>query len=207
MNENRGGFDRYLKPGLTVSLQGKSQAEVAAVVSSVTEDRISLTLMTTGSEVIFQEGEQVRIEYWKQEGTAYNWTAEVTKILSKQNLIMVSRKTSGEVQRRGFYRVTSPVSFSFTVIEAANAELIGKRIVDHKTQNLSVNGVLFETDLPLKVGDRVGLDFHLRQTVRATGWVVRSERNGPGVHPVAVKFILLEEENQRLLMDFLSVVV
>jgi c-di-GMP-binding flagellar brake protein YcgR len=203
VSEKSGGFDGYLKPGLIVSLQAKSQPEVAAVVSSVTKDLISVNPITHGSELTFQEGEQLRIKNWDQETAVYYWTADIIKILSEQNLVTLSAQTYGKTQRRASYRVTSPVRFSSTVIEATDTEFTGKRIADHNSKNLSVNGVLFETDLPLKVGDRMGLDFHLPHTVNATGWVVRSDGNGIGGHSVAVMFLQMEEE-QRPLIELLS---
>jgi c-di-GMP-binding flagellar brake protein YcgR len=204
MNESGTGFDRYLKPGLIVSVQGESQPEVAAVVGSVVGDLMSVNLMKAGSKLTFQEGQQVRIKYWNQKGSVYHWTAKITQVLSEQDLLTVSTQTSGRVQHRKSHRVTSPVRFSFTVIEATDNELIGKRIVDCKTKNLSMNGILFETDLSLKVKDKVGLDFHLQQKVNATGWVVRSEGNGIGDHLVAVMFLQLEEGEQRQLEELLS---
>ena len=38
MSEDKGGFDRYLEPGLIVSVRAEARLEVAAVVSSVVED-------------------------------------------------------------------------------------------------------------------------------------------------------------------------
>ena len=63
MSGDKGGFDQYLEPGLIVSVRAESKLKVAALVSSVLEDLISLELMTDGSEPAFQKGEHVRLRY------------------------------------------------------------------------------------------------------------------------------------------------
>ncbi len=70
MSEDKGGFDRYLEPGLIVSVRAEAKLEVAAVVSSVLEDLISLELITDGSEPAFNERDTVSLRYWDQDDTA-----------------------------------------------------------------------------------------------------------------------------------------
>ena len=73
------------------------------------------------------------------------------------------------MQRRKSYRVRTPIPFSATVIESAERELIGKNITGLKTQNLSVDGMLFQTQLPLAAKDKVGIDLNLAETLNAVG--------------------------------------
>ncbi|MCH8820671.1 MAG: hypothetical protein IIB03_10185 [Acidobacteria bacterium] len=57
MRKDKRGFDQYLEPGMIVSVRAGSRLEVAAVVSLVLEDLLSVELVTDGSEPAFQEGE------------------------------------------------------------------------------------------------------------------------------------------------------
>ena len=144
-----------MEPGLIVSVRAEAKLEVAAVVSSVLEDLISLELITDGSEPAFQEGDPVRLRYWDQDATAYYWSVEVGKLFPEQNLVTLSTQDAAVVQRRKSYRVRTPIPFSATVIESAERELIGKYLLDLKTQNLSMDGMLFQTQLPLAARDKL----------------------------------------------------
>ncbi len=207
MRKDKKGFDQYLEAGMIVSVRAGSRLEVAAVVSSVLEDLIFVELVTDGSEPAFQEGEQVSLRYWDQEATAYHWSAEVGKLIPEKNLVTLSTQDVGAVQRRKSYRVMTPVPFSATIIESAEPELIGQHIQDLKTENLSINGVLFKSDLPLKAKDKVGLNLNLVQTLNAVGWVVRSEPDGPGLNSIAVMFLQLDREEQRQLVQLIGELV
>lgn len=207
MRKDKRGFDQYLEPGMIVSVRAGSRLEVAAVVSSVLEDLIFVELVTDGSEPAFQEGEQVSLRYWDQEANAYHWSAEVGKLIPEKNLITLSTQDAGAVQRRKSYRVMTPIPFSATIIESAEPELIGQHVQDLKTENLSINGVLFKIDLPLKAKDKVGLNLNLVQTLNAVGWVVRSEPDGPGLNSIAVMFLQLDREEQRQLVQLIGELV
>jgi c-di-GMP-binding flagellar brake protein YcgR len=204
MSEDQGGFDQYLEPGLIVSVRAESKREVAAVVSAVVEDLISLEMVPNGSEPTFQEGEQVKLRYWDQDATAYHWSAEVGKLFPKQNLLTLSTEGAGVVQRRRSYRVMTPIPFSMTIIESAETELIGQHVPDLKTKNLSIDGLLFQSELQLKAKDKVGIDLNLAQELNAVGWVVRSEPQGAGVNLVAVMFLMLNKEEQRQLVQLIG---
>ena len=54
-----GGLDLYLKIGLAVSVQGRSEEEKAATVVSISPGKLELELSTPPSQVPFQEGEKV----------------------------------------------------------------------------------------------------------------------------------------------------
>ena len=204
MSEDKGGFDRYLEPGLIVSVRAEARLEVAAVVSSVVEDLISLELVMDGSEPAFQEGEQVSLRFWDQDVTAFHWSAEVGKLFPERNLVTLSTQGAAVVQRRKTYRVRTPIPFSATVIESAERELIGKHILDQKTQNLSVDGMLFQTNLPLAARDKLGIDLNLAETLNAVGWVVRTKPNSGDLNLIAVMFLMLDKEEQRQLVQLIG---
>ena len=72
-----GGLDLYLKIGLAVSVQGRSEEEKAATVVSISPGKLELELSTPPSQVPFQEGEKVRIKYWNARAVLYYWDAKV----------------------------------------------------------------------------------------------------------------------------------
>ncbi|MEE8348220.1 MAG: PilZ domain-containing protein [Acidobacteriota bacterium] len=204
MSGTKKGFEMYLKPGLFVSVRGDSKLEFAAVVSSVQEDLMSLELVTHGRESAFQEGESVSLRFWDQETMAYHWKTEVSQSIPEKNLLTLSIREAGTVHKRRSYRVLTPIPFMVTVIQSAERELIGRQILDLKTLNLSLDGMLFQTELPLQKSDRLGLDLKLAQTLNAIGWVVRSELQDTGLYSVAVMFLVLDEDEQRLLVQLLG---
>ena len=98
----------------------------------------------------------------------------------------------------------TPIPFSATVIESAERELIGKHLLDLKTQNFSVDGMLFQTQLPLAAMDKLGIDLNLAETLNAVGWVVRSIPKNGDLNLIAVMFLMLEKEEQRQLVQLIG---
>ena len=111
-------------------------------------------------------------------------------------------------RRRAYRRFDLPIPFSFSVIDVAETELIGEKVLQSTTQNISVAGLRFETSLRLEVRDKLEMKLHLpdSQPVNAVGWVVRSEPvEQPGkMNSVAVQFLQWEEQDQIRLVDFLA---
>ena len=205
-----GGLDLYLKIGLAVSVQGKSEEEVAATVVSISPGRLELELFTPPSEPRFQEGEKVGIKYWDTQAVIYYWDAEVVQSSGSDNR-QVSISISGDVvvQRRKSHRVQSAVPFSFTVIEAAQPQLTDQKVRDSTTHDISVGGLAFATPLPLQVEDKLEIHLHLSssQRVNVVGWVVRSEPaqgEGKDLRSVALMFLQLRAEEQSQLLKFLA---
>ena len=90
------------------------------------------------------------------------------------------------------------------IFDADQAGIIGDRLLEATTQDISVSGLSFTSDLPLKVGDQLKLSIQLpTQPVDAIGWVVRSE-SGEGETVVAVEFLQPEEHQQKRLLEFLA---
>ncbi len=205
-----GGLDLYLKIGLAVSIQGRSEEEKAATVISILPGELELELSTPPSQVPFQEGEKVGIKYWDARAVLYYWEAKVVHI-SRPDSRHVTISISGDVvvQRRKSYRIHSAVPFSFTVIEAVDTQLIDQGVGNSTTHNISVEGLAFETPLPLQVEDKLEIHLHLSssQTVNVVGWVVRSEPvqgEGKDLRSVALRFLQLRAEEQSQLLQFLA---
>ncbi len=134
-----GSLDLYLKIGLAVSVQGKSEEEVAATVVSISLGELELELSTPPSQVPFQEGEKVGIKYWDTRAVLYYWDAKVVQISRPDNRhVTISISGDVVVQRRKSYRAQSAVPFSFTVIEAAERQLVDQGVRNSTTHNISV---------------------------------------------------------------------
>ena len=205
-----GNPDLYLKIGWALALQGKSEEELGATVAKISPGQLGLELSGPTSEFPFQEGEKVEIRYWDKGTIVYSWNAEVVEMsaLEKQRIdVSIGRKVV--VQWRTSCRVCVPIPFSFTVVDASDSQLIGKKVFKGTTQNISADGLSFETSLHLKVGDQLETNLHLSASlhIESGGWVVRSQsvqgREGDR-RLIALMFHHMEEEAQSRLSKFLA---
>lgn len=84
----------------------------------------------------------------------------------------------------------------------------GEGFVYFYSTDLSLGGLFFESDVPLRIGTRVFLSFAVaegRPPVRATGQVVRVERESSESLPVVgmgIQFVDLPEEARRVIAEF-----
>jgi c-di-GMP-binding flagellar brake protein YcgR len=128
--------------------------------------------------------------------------------LEKQRVeVCIGRKVV--VQRRTSCRVCLPIPISFTVIDAAESQLIRKKVLKGTTQNISAGGLAFETSLILEVGDQLAVNLHLSSSSNfdTRGWVVRSqpvENRGDALQSIALMFQQLEAQEQDRLLKFLA---
>ena len=162
--------------GQTISISLlKPSTEMAATVLRISSEQVYLELTRPTSQRSFQEGERVRIKYWNEQ-EVYYFDSDILRVFGfSHQQLAISRPSEGvAVQRRKAYRVRKAVPFSFTVIEAAEAHLIGEKIDQSRTENLSVGGLAFDTDLPLRLRDKLEINLHLpsSQAVNAVAWVV-----------------------------------
>lgn len=210
-NQNAEGLGEGLQIGLAVSIEGSSQEEFAASVATSCSDEVWLELSRPCLQLPFQKGERVRVKYWDEGSIVYCWDADVIQIAGAghQHVAIAMRGKGITIQRRRYYRVNYAIPFSFSVIDAAEANLIGEKFSEAKTENISVAGLRFETSLGLRAGDKLEMNLRLpaSQSVKAVGWVVRAEaaqNNGQPSNSVALKFLQLNEEDQIQLMEFLA---
>ncbi len=158
------------------------------------------------------------MKYWDEGATVYRWETRVTEIQGPENQKVVLSISGKEVlvQRRKSYRACLQIPFSLTVIDAVDAELIGAKALECTTQDVSVAGLAFDTEFPLKVGDKLALNLALdpSQQVTAVGWVVRCApiqrqeyNHGTMItkltNLIAVNFLQLKAEEQNHLLRFL----
>ena len=159
------------------------------------------------------KGDQVRIKYWDEE-TAYYFDAEIQTVSGpcSRQVTLSSPREEISVQRRKAHRVCYPISFSYTIIDAAETQLIGHTVSEAETENVSVGGLAFHTLLPLKLKDRLEINFRLSpsEQVKAVGWVVRYQplrQDGKRLNQVALEFLHLGAEEQHKLHLFLAQVL
>lgn len=211
MSKNgNGNSDLYLKIGLALTIQGQAEGELEATLKTISPGQLGLELSRPTLRLPFQKGEKVGIRYWDRGAIVYSWDAEVvgTTGLRKQR-VEVSIDRGVVVQRRKSCRVCLPIPFSFTVIGAAESQLISKKVLKGTTQNISAGGLVFETSLALKVGDQLALNLHLPSSSNfdTRGWVVRSrpaENRGDDLQSIALMFQQREAKEQARLVKFLA---
>ncbi len=206
------GSEHHLLLEKTVSLSpvSESSSPLAATVTKITSDQLWVELLGPPPTRPISEGDQVRVKYWDDE-TAYYFDAEI-QIVSGPCGRQVTLSIPGEeisVQRRKSQRVCYPLSFSMTIIDAAETQLIGHTVSEAKTENVSVGGLAFHTALPLKLKDRLEISFRLSpsEQVKAVGWVVRYQplrQEGRRLNLVALEFLHLRSEEQHRLHLFLA---
>jgi len=217
--EGIGSIGHYVKPGLAVSLQEDSGEALAATIEALSPRSISLKLSRPTPEPSFKTGDRVWMKYWDEGATVYRWETRVAEIQGPENQKVVLSIGNKEVlvQRRKSYRIRLQIPFSLTVVDAVDTELIGAKDPKCTTQDVSVAGLAFDTDLSLKVGDKLALCLNLDPSlqVNAVGWVVRSEPTKRKEYQhgtimtkvtnfVAVNFLQLEAEEQNHLLRFLQ---
>ena len=178
-DEGIGSVGHYLKPGLAVSLQEESGEALAATIDALSPRSISLKLSRPTPEPSFQNGARVWMKYWDEGATVYRWETRVTEIQGPENQKVVLSISGKEVlvQRRKSYRARLQIPFSLTVIDAVDAELIGAKALECTTQDVSVAGLAFDTDLPLKVGDKLALNLALDPSQQVSAALTPSTPN------------------------------
>jgi uncharacterized protein (TIGR02266 family) len=86
----------------------------------------------------------------------------------------------------------------------------GEGFIYFYSTDVSLGGIFLESDVPLKLGTRVFLSFTLREAeppIRATGQVVRVERESSGSLPVigmGVQFLDLSDEAKQQIQKYIS---
>jgi uncharacterized protein (TIGR02266 family) len=86
----------------------------------------------------------------------------------------------------------------------------GEGFIFFYSTDVSIGGLFFESDVPLKVGTRVFLSFSLRDggsPIRATGQVVRNEREtnqGSVVLGVGIQFLEISDRDRELISEYVN---
>ena len=179
-----------------------------ALILSVTLQDVRLELIQATPHLPFAVGDEVRVKYWDEEEILYCWSARITTVTGTRGVSLCLQDQGVTLQRRKMCRMEVPLPFGLTVIEAAERRLAGTTLRNLSTRNISPGGLRFETDCPLKPGDKLEILLRLGpgKIVKTSGWVVRSDpapQESAALCSIAVEFIYLHQEEQRQLTDFL----
>ncbi len=200
--------DHPLSIGRSISVCPQHpEHDFPAVVTDISPENIHVEIVNPHSSLPFKTGDVVLVTYWVEEELFYYGPTVLG--VSGTNLVLSTPVSKMEVQRRKSYRLGASFPLSYIVIDAAKSDLIGQTVTDCKTQDLSVGGLKFESDLPLEVGDTLAVTLHLSSlpTMKAYGWVVwtkESERDGPSRLVIGLAFLQLGPEEQVQLIHFLA---
>ncbi len=186
-----------LDAGRVVSITHNLSEPLAATVEKICPELL-VQLARPDQKLPFKEGNQILIRHWDEDRIVYYWQTNVAKISGQGYLTFSVPGTGITVQQRKSYRVCAAVPLSFTIIDAADAQLNGEKVPEVMSRNISVGGLLFEQGLLLTAGDKLEIQFHMpsSETVRAVGWVVRCEPinvDERPLHSVAVEFLQIDE--------------
>ena len=203
------GPDDRLKLGLALSLwpaQAEPETQFVAVVVKIFKNEIWLKLPESPPKSLFKEGQQVRIQYWDQEGAFFSDT-KIVKVHPTQDQYMaicIPEKAKA-VQRRTAARLSLEIPVSFSLFASPESEELTEEVFESKSQSISVVGMSFETEAALKEGDRLQLTLNLPSSdkviVRAE--VIRTEPvNGKG-KLAGVRFLEVSLQNQIRLLECL----
>jgi len=212
MSETRQeAYDCYPKIGERVSLAlMKSITERVAKVTGISADKTLLELTKTTLPTPFKQGEPVWMKYCDAEDIFY-WGGLVTNVSGPQNQT-VTIFDSGHwvrLERRKYSRLAVDIPISFRAVNASSTLVSTKAVYSNQIKNMSVNGLAFETGVPLEMGDelQVNLDVAWPQELVVSGWVVRTEpieKSEEGLNLVALEFLGLKTREQNLLLEFLD---
>ena len=193
--------------GRAISItQMDSLAERVAIVTEISPQETLLKL-SRPTPSLFKASDSVRMKHWKA-GDAYYWSEQVLKLSGPQSEEMAISRNGEKVniERRQSFRVHSEIHLSFSVVSAAQSQLVTENILNSKTQNISDSGLAFRTDLPLEVGDelQVSLDLISSQPARTGAWVVRSQLDDLEQYSIGLEFLELNRETRNQFQRFLA---
>ena len=203
--------DHYPEIGGRVSLAlMRSAAERVATVTEVSIEETLLELTRPALPLPFKQGEPVWMKHCEEEDIFY-WGGVVNEVSGPQNQ-RVAITDSGDwvrLERRQYSRLAVDIPITFRVVNAPSSKIPTEVVYSNKTQNMSVGGLAFETQVPLEKGDELQINFDVAwpQELTASGWIVRSEpiqQGGKCLNRVAFEFLGLPTRERKLILAFLD---
>ncbi len=196
-----------LTAGQVISITHSLSDPLAATVAKIGPELL-VQLARSDQKLPFKEGDQILIKRWDENRTVYYWQTNVAKISGQGYLTFSSPGTGMTVQQRKAHRVSAAIPLSFTIIDAADAQLNGEKVPEIMSHNISVGGLFFEQGLLLTVGDKLEIQFNMpsSEVVHAVGWVVRCEPitvDERSLNSVAIEFLQIDEMDQFRLLESL----
>jgi len=207
-----GGPDNHLRIGLELSMQsnqGQPENKLVASVIKIFKDEIWLKLAQSAPDSLFKEGEQVQIQY-RHEQAVFSSETEIVKVtLSENKYVAISIPEEAKIlQRRTAPRICVEVSLSFSILSAAESELVSDTVFDSQTHDISTGGLRFETSLPLKEEDQLQLKLLLSESqelglTAKVAWSKQVKREGKTMISVGARFVELHLDEQIKLLQYL----
>ena len=198
----------HLQVGSPLEVQQSGQHREGSV-TLISENVLSVQLAKAEVSSTFDHEQPVRLKYWDKRGIYYCQAeiAKVSGLLNQQiELSIISRPVA--MQRRGSFRLSQAIAFSFEVVDTAPGGPPPGKIFKSETLDISSTGLSFEINTPLKVLDELKVSFRLpkKKNVDAFATVVSSEKvqkKGKFVNSIGIEFHSLLPEAQTHLMEFL----
>ncbi len=195
------------------SAQGDTKQEHLAKVVQVSDSDIGLEFSEsrrsssrTGSQFQTQTGDSLKLRCWDEEAVYY-FEVDVIEV-GKDGIIHVSRPEAGvTLQRRRTLRTDLEVPFSFTVLAADQGELVTDEFHEAKTENISLSGLRFESELPLGEGDEILVTLPIISAgeFTASGRVIQTERkSGTSFFSIRVQLRELTPEEQDQILQLIK---
>jgi len=198
------------KAGQTLSISAlRAEEALAAVITSMTPDQLSLVLPYALPDSGLEAGGTVHVRYWNQE-KAYAFDSEILAADLSQRQLTISRPVRQTLVRcRQNMRYRAQVPLRLTILRAQEGQLIGRSIQNARTLDISEGGLKFKTELPLKGGDLVEAVLTLAPsrdlTVRMeVAWCGRMASDTGSAWSIGFKFLDLKEEGRNRLALFLA---
>jgi hypothetical protein len=136
-------------------------------------------------------------------GNVYFVQARVAQVLGAKRLRARAFRFDERSQQREFFRVNAEVFLKLWLVEQEDRT---QRRVRRQQINLSGNGLRFEVDKPLHVGQLLGLELGLPEVdgevAQGVGRVVRIADKGEGRQEASLELVELEESEQDKIIRF-----
>jgi hypothetical protein len=197
--EQGGGNLEVGQPVFIRLTEAESKKEHPAKVAEISAGKIRLAISESDDELQVEKEARLRIRSWDQKAIYY-CEADITKVSKNKKDLWVSEpEAAATLQRRGRIRHEVKIPFSFSVLVAGHSQLVTQKEHSAITEDLSLGGLSFGTDLPLMEGDQILVTLPtLPEKVTAGGTVVRAQRGagGPRLILISAELRLLSPEEQ-----------
>lgn len=188
------------------AIDSDSKEEVSAEITEVSDNGLFLVISVSDEGFQSTKGDTLRIRSWDEKAVYYS-DCQVVKSGNGGSLHISRPASAVTLQRRRKLRSDIEIPFSFTIMAAAQSQLVSDDIHKAKTENLSMNGLRFQTNLPLSEGDEIVVVLPLTppDKINAGGRVVRAEReSGERFLIVSLALRQLSPEEQKSLLKFME---
>ena len=149
----------------------------------------------------FDDQAGCHIAFVAENGSKQSLSAEVIKITSDTKLQLRAMESSGQIQKRAYFRVDAALSISYWPIDV---EDVSARSIQTPV-NLSGGGIRIPVKETIPDGAKVGLEIILDlpypRVIECTAIVIRSFLLS-GVMQLALRFVDIEDEDQDALVAY-----